>query len=190
MTIGWYINNRSHTLWPTSNYPRRRQSLITSLAGAWGRTIGVNTSKVTYRSSASLRALMLPNSPPSIQTSSVSASMHSAMPLAGGMSMERNVAKQIPCPSNNSLLTHLPVSLLAALETAASRKVACRLLHENDTALSALNLYWRVGVDILDFRIVKLLPMRPLCFLNKLWCRFPLVGHVSSPDTIKNHHSS
>ena len=73
------------------------------------------------------------------------------MPLAGGMSMVRNVVKQIPCPSNNSLLTHLPVSLLAALETAASRKVACRLLHENDTALSALYLYWRVGVDVLDF---------------------------------------
>ena len=101
------------------------------------------------------------------------------------------VAMHRPCPCNESLLTHLPVSLLlAALGTAASRKVACRLLHENDTALSALNLYWRVGVDILDFRIVKLLPMRPLCFLNKLWCRFPLVGHVSSPDTIKNHHSS
>ena len=100
------------------------------------------------------------------------------MPLAGGMSMERNVAKQIPCPSNNSLLTHLPVSLLAALETAASRKVACRLLHENDTALSALNLYWRVGVDILDFRIVEFLPMHPLCFLDKLRCRFPMVGHL------------
>ena len=76
-----------------------------------------------------------------------------------------------------SLLTHLSVSILAALGTATACKVACRLLHENDTALSALNLYWRVGVDILDFRIVKLLPMHPLCFLDKLRCRFPMVGH-------------
>ena len=148
--------------------------MTTSLAGAWGRTIGVSTLRVIYRSSVSLQVSMPQNSPLSIQTSSVSASMPSTMPLAGGMNMVRNVVKQIPCPSNNSLLTHLPVSLLAALETAASRKVACRLLHENDTALSALNLYWRVGVDILDFRIVKLLPMHPLCFLDKLRCRFPL----------------
>ena len=84
---------------------------------------------------------------------------------------------QIPCPRNKSLLTHLPVILLVALGTAAARKVACWLLHENDTALSALNLYWRVGVDILDFRIVKLLPMHPLCFLDKLRCRFPMVSH-------------
>ncbi len=28
----------------------------------------------------------------------------------------------------------------------------------NNTALSALNIYWRVGVDELDFRIVELLP--------------------------------
>ena len=62
------------------------------------------------------------------------------------------VAMHFPCPCNKSPLTHLPVSLLlAALGTAASRKVACRFLHENDTALSALNLYWRVGVDVLDF---------------------------------------
>ena len=97
---------------------------------------------------------------------------------------------QIPCPCNKSLLTHLPVTLLVALGTAAARKVACWLLHENDTALPTLNLYRRVDVDVLNFRIIELHPMRPLCFLNKLWCRFPLVGHVSSPDTIKNHHSS
>ena len=73
---------------------------------------------------------------------------------------------------------YLPVSLLlAAFGTAASRKVACRLLHENDTALSALNLYWRMGVDILNFRIVELLPMHPLCFLDKLRCRFAMVWH-------------
>ena len=79
-----------------------------------------------------------------------------------------------PCPCNESLLTHLPVSLLlAALGTAAARKVACGLLHENDTALSTLNLYWRVGVDVHDFRIVENLPMHPLCFLGKLRCRFP-----------------
>ena len=100
---------------------------------------------------------MPPNSPTSTLTSSVNVSMPSTMPLAGGMSMERNVAKQIPCPSNNSLLTHLPVSLLAALETAASRKVTCRFLRENDTALSALHLYWRVGINVLDFRIVEIL---------------------------------
>ena len=89
------------------------------------------------------------------------------------------VAMYLLCPCNKSLLTHLPVSLLlAALGTAASRKVACRLLHENDTALSALNPYWRVGVDILDFRIVELLPMHPLCFLDKLRCRFPVVIHI------------
>ena len=62
------------------------------------------------------------------------------------------VAMHRPCPCNKSLLTHLPVSLLlAALGTAATREAACRLLHENNTALSALNLYWRVGVDVLDF---------------------------------------
>lgn len=88
------------------------------------------------------------------------------------------VAMHIPCSCNKSLLTHLPVSLLlAALGTAASRKVACRLLHENDTALSALNPYRRVGVGVLDFRIVEFLPMHPLCFLDKLRCRFALVGH-------------
>ena len=90
------------------------------------------------------------------------------------------VAMHFPCPCNKSPLTHLPVSLLlAALGTAASRKVACRLLHENDTALSALNLYWRVGVGVLDFRIVELLPMHPLCFLDKLRCRFALVSHLN-----------
>ena len=117
---------------------------------------------------------------PSTQSSSVSASMPSAMLLAGGMSMERNVAMHLPCPCNKSFQTYLPVSLLlCAFGTAASRKVACRLLHENDTALSALNLYWRVGVGVLDFRIVELLPMHPLCFLDKQRCRFALVGHNS-----------
>lgn len=134
-----------------------------------------------YRSSASLQALMPQNSPPSIQTSSVSASMPSTMPLAGGMSMERNVAMHLPCPCNKSFLTYLPVSLLAALGTAAARKVACGLLHENYTALSALNPYRRVGVGVLDFRIVELLPMLPLCFLDKLRCRFPIVRHRSLP---------
>ena len=84
------------------------------------------------------------------------------------------VAMHLPCPCNKSLLTHLPVSLLlAAFGTAAARKVACRLLHENDTALSALNPYRRVGVGVLDFRIVELLTMRLLRFFDKLRCRFP-----------------
>lgn len=115
------------------------------------------------------------SSPPSIQTSSVNVSMPSTMPLAGGMSMERDVAMHLPCPCNKRFLTYLPVSLLlCAFGTAATRKVACRLLHENDTALSALHLYWRVGINVLDFRIVEILPMHPLCFLDKLRCRFPL----------------
>ena len=103
--------------------------------------------------------------------------MPSTMPFTGGMSMEKSVAMQLPCPCNKSLLTHLPVILLVALGTAAARKVTYWLLHENDTALSALYLYWRMGVDILNFRIVELLPMHPLCFLDKLRCRFASVGH-------------
>ena len=95
------------------------------------------------------------------------------MPPAGGMSMERNVAMQIPC--YKSILTYLPVCLLlAALWTAAARKVACRLLQENDTALSALYPYWLMGVDIFHFRIVKPVTMYPMCILDKLRCRFPM----------------
>ena len=90
------------------------------------------------------------------------------------------VAMHRPCPCNESLLTHLPVSiLLATLGTAAARKVTCWLLHKNNTALSALYLYWRMGVDILNFRIVELFPMHPLCFLDKLQCRFALVSHLN-----------
>ena len=95
VTIGCYISSQSHMQWLTSNCPRRRQSLTTSLAGVWGRTIGVNTSRVIYRSSASLQVSMQQNSPPSTQTSSVSASMPSAMLLVGGMNMEKNVKLQI-----------------------------------------------------------------------------------------------
>ena len=82
-------------LWPTSSYQRGKQSLTTSLVGVWVRNIGVNTSRVFYRSSVSLQVSMPPNSPPSIQTSSVNASMLSAMLPAGGMSMEKNVRLQI-----------------------------------------------------------------------------------------------
>ena len=95
VTTGWYISNRSRTLWPTSNCPRLRQSLTTSLAGAWGKTNGASTLRGINRSSASLQASMPQNSPPSTLTSSVSASMPSAMPLAGGMSTEKNVKLQI-----------------------------------------------------------------------------------------------
>ena len=105
---------------------------------------------------------MPPNSPPNTLTSSVSVSIPSVMPLAGGMSMERNVAIQIPC--YKSLLTYLPVSLLFAAFGTAARKVACRFLHENDTALSALNLYWRVGVDIINFQIVEFSPCARCAF--------------------------
>ena len=62
--------------------------------------------RVIYRSSASLQALMPPNSPPSTPTSSVNVFMRSAMPLAGGMSMEKSVVMQLHCPCNKHLLTH------------------------------------------------------------------------------------
>jgi len=89
------------------------------------------------------------------------------------------VAMHIPCSCNKSLLTHLPVSLLlAALGTAASRKMACRLLHENDTAPSAPYPYWRMRIDIFHFRIVVLVAMLFLCFLDKLRCCFPVVVHI------------
>ena len=43
------------------NYQRRRQSLTTSLAGVWARTIGVNTSRVISLFSALLQGLMQKN---------------------------------------------------------------------------------------------------------------------------------
>ena len=122
---------------------------------------------------------MLPNSPPSIQTSLVSASMHSAMPLAGGMRMEKSAFMLLPCPCNKNPPESSSCQYSCCTWGSHCLKVACRLLHENDTALSALNPYRRVGVDILDFRIVKLLPMHPLCFLDKLRCRFALVSHLN-----------
>ena len=61
----WLLHQQSKphvvALWPTSSYPRRRPSLTTSLASAWGRTIGVNTSRATSPSSASLQVSTLKN---------------------------------------------------------------------------------------------------------------------------------
>ena len=61
VTTGSCTNSQNRTLWPTSSYPRRRLSLTTSLASAWGKTIGVNTSRVTSPSFASLQASTLKN---------------------------------------------------------------------------------------------------------------------------------
>ena len=55
----YWLLHQHRTLWPTSSYPRRRPSLTTSLASAWGRTIGVNTSRATSPSSVSLQASTL-----------------------------------------------------------------------------------------------------------------------------------
>ena len=56
VTTGSSTNSQNRTLWPTSSYPRRRLSLTTSLASAWGRTIGVSTSRAISPSFASLQA--------------------------------------------------------------------------------------------------------------------------------------
>ena len=53
-------------------------------------------------------------------------------------------------------------------------------LSENYILLSAFNLYRCVGVSVLDFRIVEFLPpMHPLCFLDKLRCRFAYVPKLN-----------
>ena len=61
VTTGSCTNSQNRTLWPTFSYPRRRPSLTISLASAWGRTIGANTSRVISPSSASLQASTLKN---------------------------------------------------------------------------------------------------------------------------------
>ena len=75
----------------TCNYPRRRLSLTTSLAGAWARTIGVTILQATTPSSVSLLASMRQNRLPSTQTSSVSVSMPCMMPFIGGMNMAKRL---------------------------------------------------------------------------------------------------
>ena len=49
-----------------------------------------------------------------------------------------------------------------------------------DTAQSTLNLYWCMGIDILDFRIVEILPMHLLCFLDKTVVPFPDIQELVS----------
>ena len=59
----WLLHQQSkpHVVAHVQLPPRRRPSLTTSLASAWGRTIGVNTSRATSPSSASLQASTLKN---------------------------------------------------------------------------------------------------------------------------------
>ena len=85
-TTGSCTNSRSPMWWLTSNFPAPKQSLITSLASAWARTIGATTSRMTLLSFALLPALMPLNSPPSTPTSSARESMPSTPPPDGGTS--------------------------------------------------------------------------------------------------------
>ena len=51
-------------------------------------------------------------------------------------------------------------------------------LHENDTALSALHLYWLMGVDIFHFRIVIPFTMYFLCICYELNQSLSSVTHI------------
>ena len=89
-----------------------------------------------------------------------------------------SVSMYSPALFNESLLAHSPFQLLlAAIRASVPSQVARRLLHENDIASSALYPYWHMCIDIFYFRIVKPVTMYSLCFLDKLRCRFPVVGH-------------
>ena len=79
------------------------------------------------------------------------------------------IAVDIPCSGDKHLLIHPLMRLsLAAMRTALSHKMVCRALKENNTALSALYPYWRMGIDILSFRIVILVAVYLLRLLDKL----------------------
>ena len=67
-TSGYSSNNPSPMSWPTCNYPSRRQSLIRSLASAWARTDGANTSRAIFPSSVSLQDTTQKNSHQSTPT--------------------------------------------------------------------------------------------------------------------------
>ena len=84
-----------------------------------------------------------------------------------------------PCSGDKNFLIDPLVSLsLATMRTALPNKMVSRTLKENDTALSALYSNWRMRIDIFHFGIVVPLPMFSLCFLDKLWRRLPVVGHL------------
>ena len=90
-----------------------------------------------------------------------------------------SVSMYRPALFNESLLTHSPFQLLlAAIRASMPSQMTCRLLHENDTALSALYPHRLMGIDIFYFRIVKPVTMYLLCILDKLRCRFPTKRHL------------
>ena len=104
--------------------------------------------------------------------------MHSMMLFTGGMSMEKNASMLLPCPCNKNPPESSSCQYSCCTWDSHCLKVACRLQHENNTALSALYPHWLMGVDIFYFRIVKPVTMYLLCILDKLRCRFPTKRHL------------
>ena len=100
-----------------------------------------------------------------------------------------SVSMYRPAFFNESLLTHSPFQLLiAAIRASMPSQMTRRLLHENDTALSALYPYWLVDIGILHFRIVIPVTMYLLCILDKLRCRFPMITHYEFLNLLRLYH--
>ena len=90
-----------------------------------------------------------------------------------------SVSMYRPALFDESLLAHSTLQLLlAAIRASMPSQMARRLLHENDTALSALYPHWLMGVDIFHFRIVKPFTMYFLCICYELNQSLSSVTHT------------